>query len=42
MLEPHTFAYAAAVVLVCSIISALVVRFRINDLDLVGVLKTRE
>ncbi len=42
VLAPRTFAYAAAVVLVCSIVSALVVRFRINDLDLVGVLKTRE
>lgn len=42
VLEPHTFAYAAAVVLVCSVVSAWVVRLRINDLDLVGVLKTRE
>lgn len=42
VLEPHTFAYAAAVVLVCSVVSAWVVRMQINDLDLVGVLKTRE
>jgi putative ABC transport system permease protein len=42
VLEPSTFAYAALVVLVCSVVSALVVRTRINDLDLVGVLKTRE
>jgi putative ABC transport system permease protein len=42
VLAPSTFAYAALVVLVCSVLSALVVRTRINDLDLVGVLKTRE
>jgi putative ABC transport system permease protein len=42
VLEPSTFAYAALVVLVCSVLSALVVRTRINKLDLVGVLKTRE
>ena len=42
VLSPSTFAYAALVVLVCSVISALVVRTRINHLDLVGVLKTRE
>lgn len=42
VLQPRTFAYAALVVLVCSLVSALVVRRRINDLDLVGVLKTRE
>ncbi len=42
VLEPSTFAYAALVVLVCSVLSALVVRTRINHLDLVGVLKTRE
>jgi putative ABC transport system permease protein len=42
VLEPSTFAYAALVVLVCSVVSALVVRMRINELDLVGVLKTRE
>lgn len=42
VLSPSTFGYAALVVLVCSVLSALVVRRRINDLDLVGVLKTRE
>lgn len=42
VLEPRTYAYAALVVLVCSLISGIVVRRRINDLDLVGVLKTRE
>ncbi len=42
VLEPRTYAYAALVIIVCSIVSAVVVRRRINDLDLVGVLKTRE
>ncbi len=42
VLSPSTFAYAAAVVLVCAVLSGLVVRRRINHLDLVGVLKTRE
>ena len=41
-LEPRTYAYAALVVLVCSALSGLAVRRRINRLDLVGVLKTRE
>jgi putative ABC transport system permease protein len=42
VLEPRTFAYAALVVLICSLVSGLIVRRRINHLDLVGVLKTRE
>ncbi len=42
VLEPRTFGYAAIVIIVCSIVSAFVVRRRINRLDLVGVLKTRE
>jgi putative ABC transport system permease protein len=37
-----TYVYAGAVVLVSGIVSALIVRNRINHLDLVGVLKTRE
>jgi putative ABC transport system permease protein len=42
VLAPRTFAYAALVVLICSIVSGMIVRRRINHLDLVGVLKTRE
>ncbi len=37
-----TFALAAAVVLISSVLSALLVRRRLNRLDLIGVLKTRE
>ena len=39
---PGTYAYSAAVVLAAGAVSALVVRNRIDNLDLVGVLKTRE
>ena len=42
VLEPRTYAYAALVIIVCSILSALVVNRRVKELDLVGVLKTRE
>jgi putative ABC transport system permease protein len=41
VLEPRTYSYAALVVLVCSVVSGLIVRHRIDHLDLVGVLKTR-
>ena len=37
-----TYAYAALSVLVAGAVSALIVRRRIDTLDLVGVLKTRE
>jgi putative ABC transport system permease protein len=39
---PGTYVYAAAVVLAAGAVSALVVRNRIDNLDLVAVLKTRE
>jgi putative ABC transport system permease protein len=39
---PSTYLYSGAVVAVAGIVSALIVRNRINHLDLVGVLKTRE
>jgi putative ABC transport system permease protein len=39
---PGTYAYAALVMVVAGVVSALVVRRRIDTLDLVGVLKTRE
>ncbi len=42
VLTRRTFALAATIVLVASIASAAIVRHRLNRLDLVGVLKTRE
>ena len=37
-----TFALASTIVLVAALLSSLIVRYRLNRLDLVGVLKTRE
>jgi putative ABC transport system permease protein len=37
-----TYLYAAAIVAAAGVVSALIVRNRIDNLDLVGVLKTRE
>jgi putative ABC transport system permease protein len=42
VIQPATYAFAALCVLVAGGLSALVVRRRIDSLDLVGVLKTRE
>jgi putative ABC transport system permease protein len=42
VVEPFTYAVASTVVLAAAILSALVVRERINKLDLVAVLKTRD
>jgi putative ABC transport system permease protein len=42
VLEPGTYAFAAAVVLASTCISALIVRRRLGRLDLVSALKTRE
>jgi len=39
---PSTYAYAALVTLAAGLVSALIVRQRIDHLDMVGVLKTRE
>jgi putative ABC transport system permease protein len=39
---PGTYLYAAAVVVAAGVASALIVRNRVDNLDLVGVLKTRE
>ena len=39
---PTTYAYAAAVTIVAALVSALVVRRRIDQLDLIAVLKTRD
>jgi putative ABC transport system permease protein len=42
VLEPDTYAFAALVVLVSAVVSGLVVRRRLDALDLIAVLKTRE
>jgi len=42
VIEPRTYAVAVAVVVAAAGISALIVRRRIDTLDLVAVLKTRE
>jgi putative ABC transport system permease protein len=42
VVSPRTFAYAASAVLVAAVLSGLAVRRRLDHLDLVAVLKTRE
>jgi putative ABC transport system permease protein len=42
ILEANTYAFAATVVLVCACISGLIVRRKLDNLDLIGVLKTKE
>jgi putative ABC transport system permease protein len=42
VLAPNTYAFAATVVLVSALLSGLIVRRRLDHLDLVAVLKTRE
>jgi putative ABC transport system permease protein len=42
VVAPRTYAFAAVVIVVAGVVSALIVRRRIDQLDLVGVLKTRE
>ncbi|MGB8857343.1 MAG: FtsX-like permease family protein [Burkholderiales bacterium] len=42
IIHASTYAYAAVAILIAGLISALVVRNRIDRLDMVGVLKTRE
>jgi putative ABC transport system permease protein len=42
VIAPRTYAFACLVVLIAGVLSALVVRRRVDRLDLVGVLKTRE
>jgi putative ABC transport system permease protein len=42
VIQPHTYAFAALSVVAAGLVSALIVRRRIDTLDLVGVLKTRE
>jgi putative ABC transport system permease protein len=42
ILDPSTYSFSAAVVLVSAAISGLIVRRKVDHLDLVAVLKTRE
>jgi putative ABC transport system permease protein len=42
IIQPSTYATAALVVIIAGVVTALLVRRRINKLDLVAVLKTRE
>ena len=42
ILEPHTYAFAALVVLIAAAVSGLLVRGRLDRLDLIEVLKTKE
>jgi putative ABC transport system permease protein len=42
VLEPEVFVYSSAVVIAAALVSALVVRARIDRLDMIAVLKTRE
>ena len=42
ILEANTFAFAAAVVLIAACISGLIVRRKLDHLDLIAVLKTKE
>ncbi len=42
ILEPSTYAFAATIVIVAAAVSALAVRLRLDNLDLIAVLKTKE
>lgn len=42
VISPATYAFSAICVVVAGIVSAFIVRRRVDGLDLVGVLKTRE
>jgi putative ABC transport system permease protein len=42
IIAPRTYAFAAVVIVVATAVSAMVVRHRLDHLDLVEVLKTRE
>ena len=42
IVENASYAFATGIVLIAALLSALVVRERINQLDLVAVLKTRD
>jgi putative ABC transport system permease protein len=42
VIEPATYSFAATVVLISGLISGVIVRRRLDHLDLVAVLKTKE
>ena len=42
IIEPNTYAFSTSVVLIAAILSGLLVRRRLDHLDLIAVLKTRE
>ena len=42
IIDPNTYAFAATVVILSATISALLVRHKLDHLDLIGVLKTKE
>jgi putative ABC transport system permease protein len=42
IIAPQTYVFAAAAIVVSGLVSALIVRRRIDRLDLVAVLKTRD
>ncbi|MDP2962986.1 MAG: FtsX-like permease family protein, partial [Sulfurimicrobium sp.] len=42
IITPATYAYSALAILISGVVSALIVRHRVDHLDLVAVLKTRE
>jgi putative ABC transport system permease protein len=42
VVEPATYVFASAIVVTAAVLSALIVRRRVNQLDLVAVLKTRD
>jgi putative ABC transport system permease protein len=42
VIEPHTYSFAAVVVIVAATVTGLIVRRRVDRLDLVEVLKSRE
>ncbi len=42
ILQPNTYAFAVTVVIAAAVVSGLVVRRRLDQLDLIGVLKTKE
>ena len=42
IIAPRSYAFAALVILIAGVVSALIVRHRVDHLDLVSVLKTRE
>jgi putative ABC transport system permease protein len=42
VVAPSTYVLASAIAIIAAVISALIVRRRVNQLDLVSVLKTRD